>query len=154
MNGPLGLGGGPLTHLPDIADDGVNDGSAFTVSKTNGQGSTVVPGSVGYESADEILLALADDMTSGKVFGVWIESVADNALGNICLGGAVELTTAEWDAVTDDTGGLTPGDTYYLSAADAGQMTRTAPSTGVVTVVGWAASSTVLFVGIERPIKL
>ena len=44
------------------------------------------------------------------------------------LTGPVDFTTEQWDNVTGQTGGLTPGAAYYLSAAVAGKLTTTAPS--------------------------
>lgn len=51
--------------------------------------------------------------------------------------------------------GLTPGETYYLSASTAGQATAVAPTTAgqFVQSVGRALSATVLSVEIELPIE-
>ena len=60
--------------------------------------------------------------------------------------GPVELTTAEWDAITGESGGLTVDERYYLSAATAGKLTGTPPvGTGTFqTLVGIALSTTQL----------
>jgi hypothetical protein len=56
----------------------------------------------------------------------------------------VTATTGQWDAVTGGSGGLTPGVYYYVSAATAGLLTTTAPTTTgeVVKQAIWAISST------------
>lgn len=43
-------------------------------------------------------------------------------------GGAVELTTGEWDAIAGTTGGLTAGETYYVSDTTAGEITSVLPA--------------------------
>lgn len=43
--------------------------------------------------------------------------------------GPLDLTADQWDQVTDDTGGLVAGATYFLSSATPGKLTRTPPST-------------------------
>lgn len=68
--------------------------------------------------------------------------------------GLIGLTEATWDAVlTDDTGaGLTPGAYYYVSAATAGGLTRTAPAGGNYDApVGLAISSTTMLILISVP---
>lgn len=54
--------------------------------------------------------------------------------------GKLILTTAQWDAVTGDTGGLVPGTTYYVAAS--GAITKTRPGSGNVYQIGSAKSST------------
>jgi hypothetical protein len=64
-------------------------------------------------------------------------------------------TTAQWDAVvTGESGGLTPGTTYWLDPTTAGNLTATPPSTVTQfdTYVGVAQSSTVMILGIAQPI--
>jgi hypothetical protein len=66
--------------------------------------------------------------------------------------GTVELTTAQWDAVTGGSGGLTEGDAYYVSDTD-GMLTSTAPGgLDSVTVVGIAQSPTLLLLQIAFPV--
>jgi hypothetical protein len=62
--------------------------------------------------------------------------------------GRVTLSEAQWDAVTGQSGGLTPGP-YYLSDADAGEITTTAPSdlNSVVLLVGIAINATTIILG-------
>jgi hypothetical protein len=57
--------------------------------------------------------------------------------------GPISLTTADWDAITGQSGGLTPGIFYYLST-EFGAMTDTPPVGfgSIVAPVGIALSST------------
>lgn len=61
--------------------------------------------------------------------------------------GRLVLTTAQWDARTGDSGGLTAGDYYWLSST-AGGLTKTQPASGYGQCVGVAESTTVLLVNI------
>ncbi len=66
--------------------------------------------------------------------------VAKNPIGLLKTGGAdslsyvsqssgiMVLTTGEWDAVTGDSGGLTPGAKYFLDASPAGRLVTVAPA--------------------------
>ncbi len=54
--------------------------------------------------------------------------VGDHALTQ--FHGVLHLTTAQWDAVTGDSGGLTPNAQYFLSASPEGRLTKIAPSAG------------------------
>ncbi len=69
------------------------------------------------------------------------------------LAGQETLTTAQWDAITGDSGGLT-ADEYYWSSSTAGGMTKIEPSTGIKQCLGVALSSTVFLVAIEAPFDL
>ncbi len=68
--------------------------------------------------------------------------------------GPLTLTTAEWDVITGQTGGLTLDAPYYLSSATAGKLTTTAPSAGGTfkAPVGTALSHTTMMVQITFPI--
>lgn len=78
-------------------------------------------------------------------------SVAPAGLASVQLNGTLSGTTGQWDAVTGQTGGLTPGAYYYLSSTTAGKLAVTYPSTpGVYPVkVGIALSSTELLIDID-----
>jgi hypothetical protein len=70
--------------------------------------------------------------------------------------GFLTATTGQWDAVTGQTGGLTPGALYYLSVATAGKLTLTATETvgEFVERVGKAVSTTRMEVTVMPRIKL
>lgn len=68
--------------------------------------------------------------------------------------GIVELTTAQWDALTGESGGLTVDERYYVSAATAGHLVGTPPSTTGTfqTLVGIALSTTQLLLQLSGSI--
>lgn len=80
--------------------------------------------------------------------GMVVSVVADppRDLASVLPVGLVNLTTAQWDAVTGQSGGLTRGAVYYLSQSVIGGITTTRPSTpGTYTTrVGIALSPTVM----------
>jgi len=99
--------------------------------------STVADGTVRPGSASSLDSTFAIGLASTP--GI----VGDHA--NVQTNGVLTLTTAEWDAITGDTGGLTRGVPYYLiPAPDDGQLTTTPPSTpgDFVVRVGIALSAT------------
>lgn len=75
------------------------------------------------------------------VIGLVLDSNIDvSAVGPIAINGKLVFGTATWDAVvTGQSGGLTPGATYYLSPI-AGKLVQTAPVTGAVRPVGIATA--------------
>lgn len=92
--------------------------------------STLVAGTAIPAQADDIDTALVTGLA--VVPGVAGEPVLTQ------LSGPVTLTTAQWDAITGQVGGLTPGVPYFLDAATEGKLTTTAPGGGgdFVTPVG------------------
>lgn len=127
-----------------------------TITKTNNSGGGMVKGNLVYATGVNCDLAQADSQSTVRVAGMVLEAAADSDPTTIAPDGIVVATTTEWDAVTGETGGLTPGADYFLSAANAGQMTQTAPSTAgeFVKRVGHALSSTEFEVELQQPIKL
>lgn len=81
---------------------------------------------------------------SGQVLGMVIDAaIAVSAVGRIQTFGTVTLTTAQWDARTGGSGGLTPGSYYYQDGT--GNITATAPGgTRRVRPIGIAISTTKL----------
>lgn len=114
---------------------------------TNNTGAPLVIGTPVYQSgtADEVGLADADALATAKVIGLVADvSIADTASGNVQTDGRLSATTGQWDVVTGQVGGLTPGAKYYLSAGTPGQMTVTPPSAdgNVIAPLGTAKSPT------------
>jgi len=105
-------------------------------------------------SANNVDLAQADAQPTVRVAGLAAEAVGSGNTGNMLADGVLTLTTIQWDAVTGQTGGLTPGANYFLSEATAGQLTATAPTTGFVVRVGHALSDTEFEIEVQQPIKL
>lgn len=61
--------------------------------------------------------------------------------------GLMTLTTAQWDARTGDTGGLSPGEIYWTHTVTGG-LTKVQPTSGFAQQVGRAESATVMRVAI------
>lgn len=86
--------------------------------------------------------------TSTTTVGLVSESIAPGVVGHVVVMGPLEMSTGKWDALTGDVGGLVTGAFYYVSAAAAGKITKTAPAVGgqFVVPVGRAVSPTILIV--------
>lgn len=128
------------------------------VSKQNDNASAITIGQPVYvKSNGNVDLARANALGTSNVLGlVRDSSIASSAVGLIQTDGVLTATTAEWDAVTGETGGLTAGSVYYLSASTAGRLTTTAPTSSgqLVVRVGVALSNTELEISIDQPILL
>lgn len=144
--------------------------------ETGDQGIQGPPGS-GGDSSPGVYLSNADSVTlvPGTPVAVQAGAVrgnATNASKSMIVGlvqvstdvtlqtpvlcaGKMTLTTAEWDTVTGQSGGLSPSATYYLSETPGG-LSTTAPTAlgSSVTVVGRASSSTALVMCVSTPIYL
>lgn len=127
------------------------------VNLVNGNASAIVIGTPVYKTAtsNQVDLARANASGTRRVIGlVAATSIAASASGSIQTDGVLVATTAEWDAVTGQTGGLTPGSQYWLSAATAGRLTTTVPGSGnYVVPVGIALSTTELEISIGPGVK-
>jgi len=98
-------------------------------------------------------LAQADASATAQVTGLVLDtSILPTASGNILSTGYLEASTGEWDVVTGGSGGLTAGSRYYLSAATAGALTTTAPSTtgDRITLIGKAVSTSIMKLEIRQ----
>lgn len=103
-----------------------------------------------------IIQALATSASRQKVIGLAKTAIEVDGFGLIQIADVLKLTTAEWDAVTGDSGGLTAGARYFLSAATTGKMSVTPPSTDgqYIVRVGWALSTTEFQIDIEPSVLL
>ena len=128
-----------------------------TIVKTNDQGGAIVIGQPVYVVGVTVLLAQANAQAAIRVAGLVLDlSVDDQDPANILLDGKLTATTGQWDAVTGQTGGLTPGANYFLDPTTPGMLTLTAPTTvgQFVVRVGYAVSATEFEIEIGQPIKL
>ncbi len=125
---------------------------------TNGNAGALPIGTPVYVSAgDTVDKAKADAAGTKDVFGLVADvTIAIAGSGAIQTDGSLVATTGQWDAVTGQTGGLTPGSFYYLSAATAGMLSPNAPTMDgqFVAPVGKAKSTTELEITILSTIKL
>ena len=105
-------------------------------------------------SSANVKPAQANAPATSKVIGLAVEQIAPAANGSIQTDGQITATQAEWDAVTGQTGGLTPGATYFLDEANPGKLRVTAPTSGSLVVIGDALSDVALDLNLEKPILL
>jgi hypothetical protein len=107
--GPPGPGGGISESL--INEDGV---------------AVLVCAPVYSSSAGKFKQARANAVGTSQAIGLVIDvpSVANTVAGNVQTSGTVTKTTAQWDAVTGDVGGLVQGSQYWVSAATKGKLVR------------------------------
>jgi len=128
------------------------------VDVENAEVSAIPKGTPVYVFADgQVKKAQADASGTIEVLGlVYPTSIAPSATGWIITDGILEASTAEWDAITGGSGGLTAGSIYYLDPDAAGMLTTTAPTTvgNYVVRVGKALSTTELEITITQPILL
>lgn len=142
---PLVIISGQLQNLPagDSIDAPVSE--VDIIALNNGTGSSVAMCRAVYPTSTGFGLAQANASATKNVIGLVRDTaIAINASGNIQSDGVFTATTAQWDAVTGATGGLTPGAIYYLSATAAGTISSTPPTTAgqYVVQLGIALSST------------
>ncbi len=125
---------------------------------TNADSVDVPPGTPVYiSSGSHFMRGKADASSTAKLIGLVVEpaGIVAGLFGLVGIDdGVLQLSTTQWDLVTGQTGGLTPGASYWLSAATAGKLTITAPAAPgqFDTFVGTAISTTKLDVAIEQPI--
>jgi hypothetical protein len=97
--------------------------------------------------------SLPDALLTGLCSRVLHGTLADTAT-EIQYTGELTLTAAEWDVVTDQSGGLTPDAAYYVSAAVGGHITTVPPvaAGSFVALVGIALSATTMLLRPSFPI--
>lgn len=129
-------------------------GFAALVAETD---DALVPGSAVYaKNTGRFGLARADSFPETRFAGFSNATTAPGFAATVISGGPLELTTAEWDAVTGQIGGLTPGAPYFLSPTTLGAITTIPPSAaGLFSAkVGKAITTTTLDVDPRNPILL
>lgn len=123
----------------------------------NNAGAIVIGQPVYVDGAGSVDLAQADALATAEVLGLVADvSIAAAASGGIATDGKLTATTGQWDVVTGETGGLTPGAKYFLDAATPGMLTQTAPQTDgeVIAPVLVALSTTEAEINIDHTILL
>lgn len=133
--------------------------SAVQLTLTNADSVSVVVGAPVYIFGNtSFKRAQANAAATATVIGLVAAapSIAAAAAGAVALGGPLVATTAQWDAVTGQTGGLTAGAKYYLSATTPGLLTTTAPTTGgqYVAAVGVAIDTITMNIDTDQTILL
>ena len=104
----------------------------------------------------DVLYARASDGQVGK-------AIANDTLDKAVVAGIAETTVTAGNQVRVIVTGqvavstsIDPGDMYFLSAASAGSLTKTPPTTAghYITLVGEAGTSNQIVLKIKRPIQL
>jgi hypothetical protein len=118
-------------------------------------GDTFPPGTPVCQSQDAdgtVLPADASDADTAYVTGIAVGTGVEGGSVHVQSGSPMTLTTAEWDAITGGSGGLTRGAPYYLSTTT-GRITTTPPvgSGNFVTPIGIATSATDLVIQLGFP---
>lgn len=152
---PLVLYSGQVSQLQagDTLDASASEVDVFTA--TNGGVDGLIEGEPVYISADNtVQRGRANAAGTTRAIALCKAAVAASGTGTFQSNGQATLTTAQWDSVTGQTGGLTPGAVYYLSSATAGRLTTTAPTSGYVVVVGTGMSTTTMDLKPREPIAL
>ena len=151
---PLVLSSGQMEQL----QSGDYIASGDLPQLTNNNAGAIVIGTPVYAVAnDAVDKAKGDAVGTANVIGLVAETtIAAAGTGGIQGDGVLAATTVQWDAVAGTSGGLTKDVIYYLSAATAGILTSTAPSSAgqYVVQVGIAISTTEMKITIQRRIKL
>lgn len=130
--------------------------SSTITSLTNNEAGAITICQVVYtDGSGTVRLARADAAGTKNLTGVVAAtSINAAASGNITTAGVHVATTGQWDAVTGQSGGLTPDAYYYLSAATAGSLTTSAPTINWSVRVGKALSTTSMRILPGTPIRL
>ncbi len=131
---------------------GLNTDSIVT-QLTNSDSVTIVKCSPVYADSG-FKRARANSSTTTKVIGLASEDTTATNVGGVQAIGVLTATTGEWDAVTGDSGGLTPNTLYYLSETTAGKLKTTAPTTGYISPIGVAITTTQLRIEILNTVLL
>ena len=151
---PLVITDGQIQQLQ--AGDSIEQAGDVTLTNSNA-GSITIGQAVYIDGASSVDLAQADAAGTKDVLGLVVDvSVATTDPALIRSSGILTATTGQWDAVTGQVGGLTPGAKYWLSAATAGGLTTTAPTTDgeYVAPVGKALSTTDFEIDVDHTILL
>jgi hypothetical protein len=156
---PLVIVGNQIQQLPagDVLD--VPTTGAMELTLTNAGGVSAVIGAPVYISGNTAFqLARSNAAATARTIGLVATSpsIAAAATGVVALEGPLIATTAQWDAVTGQTGGLTAGSAYFLDAAAAGKLTTAAPTTvgQFVAPVGTAIDTITMMIEIDTTILL
>lgn len=145
----------PATGKPRNIQAGEYIGEVDLPRHVNGEVGTVNKCQVVYiYSSNTFKKARADALGTLPAYGLCAENITNGVSGTVQTDGNLTATTGEWDAVTGQTGGLTPNSTYFVSNITAGAISTTPPTTGYVQAIGLAVSDTTMKIKITDEIKL
>lgn len=108
--------------------------------------------SVGIHPGDEIDVDTCVGNAASQFAGLATQAGDSGDTIRVQFAGVATFTTAEWDAVTGESGGLTPGSRYWVDQSTRGDLTSSAPTTGEHSVqVGVALSATQMLLTLSPP---
>lgn len=161
MSGPLVLSADPVLALGAATKqyvDAAAGSAGTTFIKTNNDTQSLHIGMPVHSSGvGAVARASADTGLTADLVGLVFDAeVLAGSSGRIQSSGIMTATTGQWDAVTEQVGGLTEGAIYYLNIAPVGRITTVPPSTPgqYVVIIGVALSSTQLFINTQASILL
>jgi len=144
---------GGFEELPsDEALDASTSGKDVAIL-ANANASAITICQVVYKTAtsNQVDLARANASgTKGAIGLVAVASIAPGSTGAVQMDGIMAAATEDWDAVTGQSGGLTPGAVYFESTGTAGGMQATVPGAGFYLMrLGTALSATEFDIDID-----
>jgi len=124
----------------------------ITAPMTNNDAVTITKGMPLYiHSSGNVRRAINTSLAASKVCGLCYDaSVVSGGSAIVQVSGQLEL--AVWTSITG-TAALTP-DAYYFLDSTSGRLTESPPTTGFITLVGIALTTTKLDIRINDPIQL
>lgn len=133
---------GPPTNVSAATTYNPFAGAGFPI------GTPVSPEATDDAPPHTVFPANAADPTRTRAVGLASTPGVLGARTNIQSQGVMTLTTEQWDAITNDAGGLVKGSPYYLNAGFPGQLAQTPPSIAeqFVVRIGIALSATDLLI--------
>ena len=143
---------GDFQNLPD--GDYLKEANLPTT--LNGNASSVVKGTPLYHTStsDSVDKCFANGSGAMPCCGLAVTTATTGTSIIYQDSGPLTLTTAEWDAVTGQTGGLTIGAWYYVDNVTAGKLESTAPTTGASQKIGQATKTDTLHIMLKPVIYL
>lgn len=139
----------PHWELLNPAASGSGGGGGNTITRTQVAHGFSVGMPVTMSGSDWVPADRTDDTMSAELI---VSSIVDADAFVGLVAGMLTLTTAEWDAVTGESGGLTPDSYYWLSAVP-GEFTATQPDTGVRQCLIYAMSATEARIILGEPLS-
>jgi hypothetical protein len=141
-----------------VMQSGDSLGEVNLPSALNGNAGTLVAGTPIYHTttANNIDKARANARGTMPCDGIIVVDAGTGTSAVYQDSGILSLSTAQWDTVTGQTGGLTAGSEYFVDPATAGKLTITAPTTTgqFIQKVGTASSTTELHIQLGLLVKL
>ena len=151
------LFGGGVAENPLTADGALQTLGGFVplfAATSLPPGTPVYPASYSASTGLTTLAqASAATAATAGVIGLAIPPFSSGKPPPVTTGGALTLTTAQWDAVVQgESGGLAVGQTYYLNSNGAQKpITTTQPGSDQYVSIGTAISPTTMVLKISAP---